>query len=79
MAHRGHPSAASLAYDSESTLAEDRRSTNCATQPAVLLRPWSCKPSYTTTTDCLALNSGHPERKKSNPQNVKFHIIYKVP
>jgi len=29
----GHPSAASRAYDRETTPAKDRRSTNCATQP----------------------------------------------
>ena len=33
----GHPSAAGRAQDRESSLVKDRRSTNCATQPTILM------------------------------------------
>jgi len=35
----GHPSAANRAQDSESTPAEDWRSTNCVTQPTLIISP----------------------------------------
>jgi len=47
---------------------------HCLTQTMELERErvGCCKPSYTTTTDCPALNSEHPK-------NVKFVKFHKVP